>query len=150
MLECKHGIDSLRSCISCNRVGAVSASGHVRVTSICKHRENEETCQECFEEATKYLQAKQPIFRSPSHKNLTWVYLREYAEEVVVHSDLRTLMPVTKYNSGVHITPEQDQVPDACYLLRKEATKVEVHGEPKLATLHVCTEHVVIVDWTAY
>ncbi|KKL88180.1 hypothetical protein LCGC14_1927300 [marine sediment metagenome] len=143
MLECKHGIDSLRPCISCNRVG------DFRVTSICKHRENEETCTVCREEFAEG-QAKQPAFDKPANKNLTWVYLKEYAEEVVVHSDLRTLMPITKYNSGVHITSEIDKLKGACYLLRTEATKTEVHSEPKLATLHVCTEHVVVVDWTAY
>ena len=141
MLECKHGIDSLRSCISCNRVG------DFRVTSICKHRENEDTCTVCLLEAWP---AKQPAFSKPANKNLTWIYLKQYAEEVVVHSDPHLMLPVTKYNSGVHVTPEQDHVPEACYLLREEATKTEVNGKPTLATLHVCTEHVVIIDWTAY
>ena len=149
MLECKHGIDSLRSCISCNRVRAVSASGHIRVTSICKHRKNEEICTVCREEFAEW-QATQPTFNKPSHKDLTWIYLKEYAEEVVVHLDPHLMIPVTKYNSGVHVTPEQDHLPEACYLLRKEATKTEVNGKPTLATLHVCTEHVVVVDWTAY
>ncbi len=131
------------------------------ITSICKHRRPESICAECLDFAyprtitrtyrsDESNEAEQSTFNKPPHKNLTWVYLREYAEEVVVHCDPNASVPVTQYNSGVHVTPEQDHLPEACYLLRKEATKTKVHGEPKLATLHVCTEHVVIVDWTAY
>ncbi len=115
----------------------------------CTHRPDQsQYCSICI--AYEAHQAKQPAFNKPLHKNLTWVYLKQYAEEVVVRSDPNASIPVTNYNSGVHITPEQDQVQGACYLLREEATKTEVYGKPTLATLHVCTEHVVIVDWTAY
>ena len=113
------------------------------ITWVCKHRKPQSVCSECLQEE------KQFTFNKPSHKNLTWVYLIEYAEEVVVYTDPSVSVPVTRYSPGIS-TSKQNQVPDACYLLREEATKTEVHGKPTLATLHVCTEHVVVVDWTAY
>ncbi len=136
----QHRVGYNCNCISC-LIARVA-------TSICKHRENEDTCTVCVNEKAMTKEYK-ATFDKPANKNLTWVYLTEYAEEVAVYTDLSASILMTKYALG-NITPEQDKVQGACYLLRKEATNTEVHGEPKLATLHVCTEHVVVVDWMAY
>ena len=129
-----------------------------KVSSVCKHRKNEEWCSECLNEALqrcarvveeqKEKEVAQLFTQSP-RKSVTRIDLREYKEQVEIVS----YNGVTQYYSydGPNVIPEHKQDKTMCYLSRWDATTTytDEGRRQRLATVHMCADHMVVVDWEA-
>ncbi len=109
-------------------------------------------CTLCYDNAVRTIEAleqhKQAILNKP-RKTITRINLTEYRMQVIVHTD--TTQSIRWWHNSPIIPPEE-YVPHHCYLNRKDATKTYLEGDrtqTRLATIHTCKDHMVVVDWTA-
>lgn len=128
------------------------------ITSICRHRKPEVTCQECVEQLIEYKAAVENIrvdkeleykksYTSQPRKSVARINIRDYTEQVVLHTDKQTGAFQYWTLNTPEVVLERDAQPGHCYLFRQNAITVE--ELKKLVTIHTCSQHMVVVDWTA-
>ncbi len=119
----------------------------------CKHGGPPGSCSLCYDEVILAIERenKQNQAIPKSRKTITRINLTEYKAQVVIYTNENSGMLQHWANDNEHVVKNWQEKAYHCYLSRSDALELpfDKYDKKKLATIHTCKDHMVVVDWTA-